>query len=164
MINQNEINIISNKDILKILTNLKEDKLVKNIGCTIYSKKEFNVVKKLNIFTYFQMPVNITDTYLYNECVKLKKSDCSTHPHNMFLEIIHDGGIILLVLFYYFFILMIMNNIKSKQKNYYDLSIIAILLTFINPIQITGSIFSTWHASIIFFIFGLTLISKKNEH
>lgn len=102
-------------------------------------------------------------SYRY-QCVKLKKSDCSTHPHNMFLEIIHDGGIILLVLFYYFFILMIMNNIKSKQKNYYDLSIIAILLTFINPIQITGSIFSTWHASIIFFIFGLTLISKKNEH
>ena len=73
-LHQNEINIISNKDILKILTNLKEDKLVKNIGCTIYSKKEFNVVKKLNIFTYFQIPVNITDTYLYNECVKLKKN------------------------------------------------------------------------------------------
>ena len=59
---------------------------------------------------------------------------------------------------------MLMTNFKSKINNYNDLAIIAVILTFLNPLQITGSIFSTWNASIIFFIYGLTLIPKINEH
>ena len=101
-------------------------------------------------------------SYRYR-CFETKKDNCSQHPHNFYLELIHDGGLILLISFYYFFIIMVLNNLRLKIKNYYNLAIIAILLTFINPIQITGSIFSTWYASLVFFIFGLTIFTKKNE-
>lgn len=98
-----------------------------------------------------------------HECIKFKKDNCSTHPHNMFLELLHDAGIPLLLLFYYYFTLMIINIFKIKNKSYYDYAIIATLITLVNPIQITGSVFSTWSASIMFFIFGLALIPNKNE-
>ena len=99
-----------------------------------------------------------------HRCFEIKKVNCSLHPHNFYLELLHDGGIILIMIYYYFFISMLMTNFKSKINNYNDLSIIAVILTFLNPLQITGSIFSTWNASIIFFIYGLTLIPKINEH
>ena len=58
---------------------------------------------------------------------------------------------------------MFINNFKLKIQNHYNFAVMAILITFINPIQITGSIFSTWNAGLIFFIFSLTLFPKKNE-
>lgn len=101
-------------------------------------------------------------SYRYR-CSEAKKNNCSLHPHNFYLELLHDGGLILLMSFYYFFIIMVLDNLRLKIKNYYNLAIIAMLLTILNPIQITGSIFSTWYASLVFFIFGLTIFTKKNE-
>ena len=93
-------------------------------------------------------------------CIELQVKNCSTHPHNMYMELLHDGGIMLLLLYYIYFILMLFNNFKQKINNYYNLSIIVMLIVFLNPLQITGSIFSTWYASLIFFIFSLTLFPK----
>jgi len=102
-------------------------------------------------------------SYRYR-CSEIKKDSCSIHPHNFYLELLHDGGIILLIIYYFFFISILMTNFKSKINNHNDFAIIAVVLTFLNPVQITGSIFTTWNASIIFFIFGLALIPKKNEY
>ena len=99
-----------------------------------------------------------------HRCFEIKKDNCSLHPHNFYLELLHDGGIILIMIYYYFFISILMTNFKSKINNHSNLSIIAVILTFLNPVQITGSIFSTWNAGMIFFIFGLALIPKKNEY
>ena len=98
-----------------------------------------------------------------HRCFRIKGTACSIHPHNFYLELIHDGGITLFLLYYYFFIIMFINNFKLKIQNHYNFAVMAILITFINPIQITGSIFSTWNAGLIFFIFSLTLFPKKNE-
>ena len=102
-------------------------------------------------------------SYRYR-CPEIKKKNCSQHPHNFYLELLHDGGIILIIFYYYFFLSILMTNFKSIFNDYNNLAIIAIILTFLNPLQITGSIFSTWNASIIFFVFSLILKPKINEY
>ena len=72
-LHQNDLDILCNKKIIKILKKLKKNKLIKNIGCSIYSKKELLKISKLDIYNVYQIPINITDTYLYSECIKLKK-------------------------------------------------------------------------------------------
>jgi aryl-alcohol dehydrogenase-like predicted oxidoreductase len=66
-IHQNELKILSNNKILNTLIFLKEKKLVKNFGVSIYSEKELLYVLKKEIFTYIQLPINIADSYYFSK-------------------------------------------------------------------------------------------------
>lgn len=69
-LHQNEIKIISNIKILKVLKRIKNSNLVKNFGVSIYSEKELKFALKQDIYTYIQIPVNVADTYYYSKYVK----------------------------------------------------------------------------------------------
>jgi len=73
-IHQNNLQIIQNKKILKILFFLKKNKLVKNFGVSIYSEKELVYVLQNKIFTYIQMPINIADSYYFAKYKKKLKN------------------------------------------------------------------------------------------
>jgi len=66
-LHQNELNIISNKKILKILEEIKISKKIKYIGVSIYNLKELNFALKSKIINVIQLPVNVADSYLYSK-------------------------------------------------------------------------------------------------
>ena len=91
---------------------------------------------------------------------------CSTHPHNLYLEMLSETGIIgttlfiaFLILIYKFFLKNITQiNIKNKFISY------ALTISFtalIWPISTSGSFFTTWNGSFYWLILGL-LISNQN--
>ena len=112
------------------------------------------------------------------ECSEDKYSDinsskakirCSTHPHNIYLEFISEGGLILfipfLILNLYISYKLILNIFKKKNKNI-SLAIFCSFLILFFPIQTTGSFFSTWNGLYYWLIYAFVisdLMDKKKE-
>ena len=89
------------------------------------------------------------------ECgsVKLKnlQNNCSTHPHNIFFQLIGETGI-LGILFYFainlFFIIKIMKFIFSKKEKELEIFLLLPIIYYINPIFPSGNFFNNWNAAI----------------
>ena len=90
----------------------------------------------------------------------LKENRCSTHPHNLYLEILSESGIVgflIFVLCIYF----IFNNLFNKSiKNRYVF--IQILIYFF-PLISTGSFFINKNLIYLFFIISVSLIIDKKK-
>jgi hypothetical protein len=95
------------------------------------------------------------------------KGICSTHPHNILIQILIELGIIGLV-FYLVFLFFILNtffrNFRKKSTDYEinGLLVISIgLMINLFPFFPSGNFFNNWIASFIYFNIGLFLFSYK---
>ena len=94
---------------------------------------------------------------------KMAKKRCSTHPHNIYLEILSETGTLgflsfFLILIYFFKI----NKVFTKKNIKSNPEILILLFICFWPIQSTGSVFSTWNG--LFYPLTLSYIcyvSKK---
>ena len=112
-------------------------------------------------------------SFLY-ECKKLQNNNndnnksftCSTHPHNIYLEILVNQGILGLLLFLSFIIILIYNNylkiIFSQKKKILSIFFFTILISELIPIRSYGSIFQTMNGTIFWFFLAL-MSSKLNN-
>lgn len=99
---------------------------------------------------------------------------CSTHPHNNWLELLVETGIIGTILFVTFIIkisiyLFSSKSIFNKKNNSYAgyaIGLLVTLLFFLWPIKSSGSMFSTYFMSYVWFNLGLlfSLIKLKNAN
>ena len=93
---------------------------------------------------------------------------CTTHPHNLLLQILAETGLIGLI-FYLIIICFVIKNIYKifKQKhteiNYVKLS--CLILIFINlfPFVPSGNIFNNWLSILFYFPLGFYLYSSYEE-
>ena len=77
---------------------------------------------------------------------------CSTHPHNLFIELLADYGIIGLIIFYFFIYQCLKSFYCSNKFNkYFGILLVSILLVF--PFSTSQSIFSSYYGSIFFLYF-----------
>ena len=110
-------------------------------------------------------------SFLY-ECKKLQNNNndksftCSTHPHNIYLEILINQGILGLLLFLLFTFILINNNYSkiifsqvTIEKKILSVFFFTILISELIPIRSYGSIFSTVNGSAFWFL--LSIISSK---
>jgi O-antigen ligase len=95
---------------------------------------------------------------------------CSTHPHNVYFEVLAETGIIGLSFFLTFVVLSVILFLKNKKtiKNelsplYYS-SLIILFISYIWPIKSAGSFFSTYSASYFWFYYGILLMCIKNSN
>ena len=103
-------------------------------------------------------------TKIEKKLIKEKRfySSCSTHPHNYLFEFLSEYGIIG-AFFYILFILIIFFKIyKIDYKNFsseklLSLAIGSLLLSIMFPLKPSGSFFSTYNASVLFYILGYFL-------
>tara|TARA_A100001015_G_scaffold15586_1_gene18189 strand:- start:211 stop:1584 length:1374 start_codon:yes stop_codon:yes gene_type:complete len=97
--------------------------------------------------------------------------NCSTHPHNYYLEILSELGIIGFVLlififskvFYDILIKRYMSDYRFKKN---DIIIPFMFLFFLEifPIRTTGSFFTTGNATYIFLVMAITIaLSQSND-
>jgi O-antigen ligase len=92
---------------------------------------------------------------------------CATHPHNYLLEFLSEHGIVGGMFFIGLILLVILNIYKIKkndEKNIFftSVSLGCLMLAVLFPFKPSGSFFSTFNASMLFYIFGFFLhYSKK---
>jgi O-antigen ligase len=96
-----------------------------------------------------------------------KDTRCSSHPHNIYLEILSETGLIsaiffvsFLLIFFYQCIKIILKSNKIKAKYVYQynifLSFIIVCLAMFFPFKATGSFYSNFYGSFIWY--NLTIL------
>lgn len=99
---------------------------------------------------------------------------CSSHPHNLYLELLSETGLIGFLLFclssFYLF-LDLKKKMKLKFKNNYfrDYSFLMygnflVIFFFLWPIKTSGSFFTTFNGSFFWFNLGLALLVLKKNY
>ncbi len=110
----------------------------------------------------------------YNNCGDFKRSvsSCSTHPHNIFLQIAVENGIIgllFLISIYFYLIFQFFYNFFSKNNSYnsyfyFKICLLSTISANFFPFVSSGNFFNNW-ISILFYIpVGLYLsLSMSNK-
>ena len=115
--------------------------------------------------------IKCKDTKIEKKIIEQKEyyldyRSCSTHPHSYMMEFLSEHGIVGFLFFFFFFIkiLLTMFGLRHHTINknlYLTIGIGSLLLAIIFPFKPSGSFFSTFNASILFYIFGFFLYYLK---
>ena len=84
---------------------------------------------------------------------------CTTHPHNIVLEILSEQGIIGMLLF-----LTLLYTILRGSNLFDEVQFLVFIsfLIFVWPIGTSGSIFASWNGTFMWVNFGIYLFVKRN--
>ena len=107
-----------------------------------------------NFRVYCQNPI-----YNKNVPISLKNQNCTTHPHNLYFEILSElgisGSLIFFSFFGYFFYICIKKSYREKHMFLFGNTIF--LMTYFIPFLPRGSFFTNWNAMIFWTLFAVTL-------
>ncbi len=118
----------------------------------------YNIFKDYKFFGagYKQFRVIcLKEKYFDKAKSRLKEVRCSTHPHNIYLEILSETGIVGFIIFIFIIFSIFSNFLKYKKKNYF---LIFQIFLFFFPFISSGSIFTNKNLIYIFFIISLSFI------
>ena len=104
------------------------------------------------------------DKYIDKEFV-FNHARCSTHPHQLHLEILSHIGIFGYLVFIYLFFYLIYFGFKNYLKNkdpYLLASLVFIFVSIFTPVP-SGSFFTTYGATIFWLNFGLVLAFSSKQ-
>jgi hypothetical protein len=87
---------------------------------------------------------------------------CSTHPHNIYLEILSETGLIGLILILSFFFNFIKSFVNKANNKSLTIALGALILALIFPLKPTGAFFSSWYGSILWYLIGYYYFSLQH--
>ena len=87
--------------------------------------------------------------------------DCASHPHNIYIQWLAEGGIIIFISFILYLLFLIYFIIKNNGEKKYKIISLVIILTMFWPIMSTGSLIKNWYGITTFFIIGLCMCLSK---
>ena len=126
---------------------------------------DYSKIYKTAYYLWLEKPIIGSGARSFNiECNKIpieKKLTCSTHPHNIYFEVLVNQGLLGLTIFIFFITLLISNIFKtlSIKKNKNERIIILILFTILIselwPLRTYGSIFQSVNGTIFWFLISL---------
>jgi O-antigen ligase len=100
----------------------------------------------------------------YNKSYERISQRCSTHPHQIYLELLSEHGLIgtTIILFAIFYSIFKSYINYKKNNNLIQLCAILFLICNFLPVLPNGSFFTSFNASIFWFNYSLMLLYNKN--
>lgn len=106
---------------------------------------------------------NLNEKYNLN----LESSGCTTHPHNLYLEILAESGIFGFIIFFLILYFLIYKKYRKRSKNTFNNTIVifslSIIFSFLFPLRPTGSFSATVYGTNLWFFIGFYLFLVKNH-
>jgi len=84
-LHQNELEVISNQEVMLTLKGFKQRGLIQEIGTSVYDKEELNFTLQADIYDWVQIPVNVLDTSFIEATLK-KKNNTKIAARSVFLQ------------------------------------------------------------------------------
>ena len=139
---------------IKVIKNFDQSAYgeIYNLGLKMFKDHKFSGIG-LNNFTFL-----CNNDERYNNM--LQNYNCTTHPHNIYLQWLIEAGIIGFLIFI-FYVAYLFYHILKNNYNEYSLISIATILVIFWPIMSTGSLLKNWNGIGIFFIIGICLVLSK---
>ncbi len=91
----------------------------------------------------------------------MKNYNCASHPHNIYIQWISEGGIIVLLVFITYLYLLVKFIMKNKGDKELKLISIVILIILFWPIMSTGSLIKNWNGVLTFFIISICMCLSR---
>ena len=90
---------------------------------------------------------------------------CSTHPHNIYFQVIAENGIIGLITFILFIVFVFKKSYQmlNSNKGYLGKGIFVSIMILIWPFQSNGGLYNNRYATLFFFILSLIYLIDKNK-
>lgn len=101
---------------------------------------------------YLHSKYKANNSNIYN-----KENGCTTHPHNLYLELLAETGIFGFLFFIFFLLNLILKTFQKNRNNYLFLALFSLMLGVLFPFRPSGSFFSTWSAYIMWIQFSFYL-------
>lgn len=95
-----------------------------------------------------------------------KTQCCSTHPHNLFFQILSEIGLIGIGIFLYFYLYLLSNYFKSVKLDSIRkkrLSLYSSLLVCLFPLITSGNIFGSFFSANLFFIIPYVIFLEEYD-
>ncbi len=144
----------------------------KNIGYQIYSSPWFlhyraateiykdNLIFGSGIKSFRKVCKNYEYVMTDRELRERDYRVCSTHPHNMYIEVLSETGTISFIILN-FLIIYSLYIALVRKKNFVNYLIFCLLLSFLFPFKPTGSFYSTITASLFWYLISLPIAFKS---
>ncbi len=87
--------------------------------------------------------------------------ECASHPHNIYIQWLTEGGLIVFILFILYLIFLMFFILNNNGDKKYKIISVAIIVIMFWPIMSTGSLIKNWFGVSTFFIIGLCICLSK---
>jgi O-antigen ligase len=161
----------------QIINNIEKKGIIESVKETQHGAHYYTAIEifKKNIFFGIgskNFRIECAKKDYYNPNYLRSEERCSTHPHQIYLELLSEHGIVgaLIILFVIFYILIGNIKIFLVKRNYIHLASIAFILSTFLPIIPSGSFFVSFDATIFWLnfavmnYFGLNYFKKRKKN
>ena len=95
---------------------------------------------------------------------KSKQYLCSSHPHNIYFELLSDTGLFGFLMFIIVIVYPVLKYFNNKDNlGIYSKIFFALFITYIFPLKPHGSLFTTSYATMLWFLYSLNLYYNINN-
>ena len=102
----------------------------------------------------------------FKKCRSLENLICSSHPHNIYLDILLTSGILSLVIFLMIIFLLLFKSIKIIFSRYQNSEVTNCLFiscfTFFFPLKSTGSLYASYYGTFSFLLLAFAIFHFNN--
>ena len=138
--------------------------VIKNFGTSAYGE-----IYKLSFKMFLDNPITGIGINNFKYLCDIEKIytkimvnyDCASHPHNIYIQWITEGGIIVFISFIMYLYFLVEFIIRNNGDKKYKIISTIIIFSMFWPIMSTGSLIKNWYGIITFFIIGLCICLSK---
>ena len=151
-------------DFLDILKNFNNSSygILFTSGIEVWKKNKLTGVGLKNFSIVCDMEISSIDK---------PHQPCSTHPHNLYIQILSETGLIGLVLFLSFFVAFFVHNLKiffrlkkNSDQSFLFISCMCFLFSFLWSLTTSGSFYSSWNGFFYWVMIGIIInLSRKSK-